>query len=37
MCNHVWQRLCKSGLGACPWCDRCKLCLIKPIDVIEEK
>ena len=38
MCEHVWQHLCKvPNYGLCPFCDRCKLCGIKPIDVKEEK
>jgi hypothetical protein len=38
MCEHVWKRLCKIPKGgACPWCDKCEKCGIKPIDVREEK
>jgi hypothetical protein len=37
MCEHIWQRLCKNGQGACPFCDKCKLCGIKLIDAVQEK
>jgi hypothetical protein len=38
MCSHIWIHKCKvPGNSSCPWCDICKLCDIKPINVIEER
>jgi hypothetical protein len=38
MCEHVWIHKCKiPNGGECPWCDHCKLCDIKPINVVQEK